>query len=303
MTKLAEVHPLLPELGADLDGSLAEALLNTTPNMVYIYDLAEMKYLFLTGEVTSALGYTSEEIRAMGNSVSSRLVHPEDAQRLAGHHRQCEEASLGDLLEIEYRVKHAYGDWHWISVRETPLVRTGEENVRFVVGTAEDISERRVAQEKVWFVSTHDQLTGLFNRAYFEAEVDRMEKGRRFPISILSVDIEGMRAVNEKQGHEAGDELLRQTAQLLIGAFRAEDVIARTGGDEFTVILPNTGAVSTEAIMTRVKAHLNSHNQSHRQDPLALWLGIATVDYGQSLREAFKNAEKKLYEAKKARTQ
>ena len=187
-------------------------------------------------------------------------------------------------------------------MRETPLRRTASGEVRFVLGTAEDISERRVAQEKVWFVSTHDQLTGLFNRAYFEAEVDRMEKGRRFPISILSVDVEGMRTVNERQGHEAGDELLRQTAQLLIGAFRAEDVIARTGGDEFNVILPNTGAVSTDAIMTRVKAHLNSHNQTHRNDPLSLWMGIATVDYGQSLREAFKNAEKKLYEAKQART-
>jgi diguanylate cyclase (GGDEF)-like protein/PAS domain S-box-containing protein len=300
--KITELLKALPAMGDSLDARLAEGLLVTSPDMVYIYDLTESRYTYLTGETTATLGYTSEELLAMGNTVQTRLVHPDDAQRLAGHHRECAQAKEGDLLEIEYRIRHAYGDWHWLSARDTPLSNPAEEGVRYILGVAEDISERRAAQEKVWFLSTHDQLTGLFNRAYFEAEIGRMEKGRRFPISILCVDVDKLHAVNDAEGHEAGDELLRRTGQVLMSAFRAEDVVARLGGDEFGVILPNTGSVSTEAILARVKSHLSSHNQSHRGKLLGLSLGIATVDFGQSLNEAVKNAEKKLYDAKLAST-
>ena len=298
--KITDLHNALPAIGDNMDARLAEGLLVTSPNLVYLYDLLESRYIYLTGETSSVLGYTSGEILAMGNSVQAKLVHKDDAQRLAGHHRECAAAREGDLLEIEYRVRHAYGDWHWLSARDTPLVNPGVDGVRFILGVAEDISERRAAQEKVYFLSTHDQLTGLFNRAYFEAEIGRMEKSRRFPISILCVDVDKLHEANDAEGHEAGDELLRRTGQVLMSAFRAEDVVARLGGDEFAVILPNTGTVSTEAILARVKIHLSTHNQSHRDKLLSLSLGIATVDFGQSLNEAVKNAEKKLYEAKLA---
>jgi diguanylate cyclase (GGDEF)-like protein/PAS domain S-box-containing protein len=299
--KITELHDILAGAGKNLDTHLAESLLVTSSNLVYIYDLNEKRYVFISGDAPGVFGFPSEEILAMADAVDSRLVHPEDLPHLDGHHHQCTEAAEGDLVEIEYRIKYALGDWHWLSVRDTPLILAKKEKTRYILGVAEDISERRAAQEKVWFVSTHDQLTGIFNRAYFEAEVERMEKSRRYPISVLYVDIVGLRAVNEVQGQEAGDELLRGTAQVLLSAFRAEDVVARLGGDEFAVILPNTGSVSTEAILTRVKTHLNNHNQAHRKVPLNLALGIATVEYGQSLREAVRSAERKLYDAKESR--
>ncbi len=293
-----DLHDVLPEIGKKLDGRMAECLLLTTPNLIYVYDLNESRYLFINGDVPSIVGYSSDEILAMKDKVNQQLVHQDDAQRLSGHFGQIVEANEGDVFEIEYRVKHAYGDWHWLSVRDTPLIRPEDGKVRYVLGVIEDITERRAAQEKLWYVSTHDQLTGLFNRLYFEAEISRMEKSRRFPISILYVDIVGMRATNDTLGHEGGDDLLRRSAQVLLSAFRAEDVVARIGGDEFAIILPNTGSVSTEAILSRIKSHINSHNLAHRTTPLNLTLGIATVEYGQSLRDAVKSAEKRLYEAK-----
>ena len=296
--KITELRKALPAIGADLDARLAESLLVTTPNIVYVYDLVESRFLYLAGETATSLGYSSEQILAMGSSVNQTLVHPEDASRLVSHQRDCSQAAEGDLLEIEYRVKHAFGDWHWLSVRDTPLDWSADEGVRFILGVAEDISERRAAQEQVWFISTHDQLTGIFNRAYFEAEIARMEKSRRYPISVLCVDVDKVRVMNDAEGHTAGDDLLRRTAQVLMSAFRAEDVVARLGGDEFAVILPNTGSVSADAILTRVKTYLVSHNQTHRDRPLGVTMGIATVDFGQSLNEAVKEAEKKLYEAK-----
>ncbi len=295
---ITDLRDLLSGVGEGLDARLAESMLATSPNLVYIYDLSELRYAFISGETASVFGYTSKELQEMGESVIARLVHPEDANRLKEHHNQMAGASEGDVFEIEYRIKHAYGDWHWLSARDTPLVHPKDAPVRYILGTIEDITERRAAQEKVWYVSTHDQLTGLFNRIYFQAEINRMEKSRRYPVSILYVDVIGLKLVNDEQGHEAGDDLLRRTGQVLLSAFRAEDVVARIGGDEFGVILPNTGSVSTDAIVSRVKTHLNSHNQSHHNAPLALAMGIATVEYGESLREAEKSAEKRLNDAK-----
>jgi diguanylate cyclase (GGDEF)-like protein/PAS domain S-box-containing protein len=296
--KIDDLRKVLPDMGEGLEASLVEGLLLSMQNIVYVYDLAESRYLFITGEVTSILGYTAEEIVAMGNEVMAKLVHPEDAPRLSGHQKQCAQARIGDMLEVEYRSRHAYGDWHWLSVRETPLIRAGEDTSRYLLGIAEDISERRAAQEKVWFVSTHDQLTGLYNRAYFEAEINRMEKGRHFPISVLCTDVENLRGVNEDQGHAGGDDLLRRAAQVLHESFRSEDVVARFSGDEFAVLLPNTGNISSDAILTRVRNQVANNNRLQKKAPLTLSLAMATAEQGQSLREAVKSAEKRLYDAK-----
>ena len=298
--KVADLHKTLQEAGIDLEAGLLECLLLAMPNLFTIYDLSELRYIFVGGDTTSVLGYTADEICSMGNSVTAQLIHPEDVDRFEEHHLRCKRSSLGDLLEIEYRAKHVYGDWHWLSVRETPLAQSADGSVRYILGVVEDISEKRAAQEKVWFVSTHDQLTGLYNRAYFEAEIGRMENSRYFPISILLVDIDNMRTENESQGHPGGDELLRRSTQVLHAAFRSEDAIARVGGDEFAVILPKTGSAATEAILARVRMHINNNNQSNKNLPLSLSMGMATAEHGQSLREAMKQAEKKLFDVKQA---
>ena len=84
----------------------------------------------------------------------------------------------------------------------------------------------------------HDPMTGLFNRAYFVEELKRLEPSRMYPITILMADLEGLKAINFQHGMAAGDELIRQAANLLRAAFRAEDLVARIGGDEFMAIMP-----------------------------------------------------------------
>ena len=297
---IIDLHNSLIEAGQDLESRLLECLLLATPNLVYIYDLTESRYVFIGGDTAAVLGYAANEICSMGNEVISRLIHPEDALRVTEHYIQCKQSSKGDLLDIEYRAKHVYGNWHWLSVRDTPLVQPADGSVRYILGIAEDISERRAAQEKVWFVSTHDQLTGLYNRAYFETEIERIESSRFFPISVLLVEIDNLRTENERDGHAAGDELLRRSTQILHEVFRTEDMIARIDGDEFAVILPKTNNASTDAILARIKMHINNHNKSPDQIPLRLSMGMATAENGQSLREALKHAEKRLSVVKQA---
>jgi len=88
-------------------------------------------------------------------------------------------------------------------------------------------------EENLWYLGTHGALTGVYNRAYFEEELERLKRGRGFsPVSVVTVDVDGMKAINDSLGHAAGD------AVVLASAFRNEDVVARIGGDEFAVLLP-----------------------------------------------------------------
>jgi diguanylate cyclase (GGDEF)-like protein len=158
--------------------------------------------------------------------------------------------------------------------------------------------QRKRMEEKLLYVGTHDALTGLYNRAYFEEETNRLERGRQFPISILMIDVNGLKAVNDSQGHEAGDELLRRTAQVLLISVRVEDMVARIGGDEFAVLLTGTDVSTAEKAVERVRKNLKAHNCKYNGPPLSLSLGAATGEKGSSLATVLKEADKNMYQDK-----
>ncbi len=165
-----------------------------------------------------------------------------------------------------------------------------------------DISERKEAEEKLRYMSTHDALTGLYNRAYFDEELARLEKGRQFPISIVMSDVDGLKEVNDKLGHAHGDALLKQAARTLKEVFRAEDVVARIGGDEFAALLPNTDATAVREIMDRLKNSLTHHNESGSAPPLSLSIGAAVAENGEKLIDTWRLADARMYLEKRSKT-
>lgn len=168
-----------------------------------------------------------------------------------------------------------------------------------------DISERKEAEEKLRYMSTHDALTGLYNRAYFDEELARLEKGRQFPISIVMSDVDGLKAVNDKMGHAHGDALLKQAAKALKEVFRAEDVVARIGGDEFAALLPSTDAAAVKEIINRLKKSLAHHNEASSASsapPLSLSVGVAIAENGEKLIDTWRLADARMYLDKRSRT-
>ena len=154
--------------------------------------------------------------------------------------------------------------------------------------------ERNRVEEASRYLSTHDILTGLYTRAYFEEEMARLEREGEFPVSIVMADVYGQKAINDIKGHAAGNEMLRLTLLVLRNAFRVEDMVARIGEDGFAVLLPGTDAATVKEILKRIRYSVMAQNRAYGYLPLNLSLGAATAEKGDSLAATLRRAEKEM---------
>jgi diguanylate cyclase (GGDEF)-like protein len=147
-------------------------------------------------------------------------------------------------------------------------------------------------------MSTHDALTGLYNRAFFDEEMARLERERLNLVSIIMADMDDLKAVNDRYGHAAGDELLRRAAIVLRDSFRGEDIVARIGGDEFAVLLPNISMQAATMAIVRIQNNLKAQNEAKTDLPLSISLGVSTIKEGQTLSDGLRQADENMYQVK-----
>ena len=142
----------------------------------------------------------------------------------------------------------------WVQADKMPF-RNENGEIQGIVCLAIDITNIRETEEKLWYLSFHDVFTGLYNRAFFEEELLRLEGGRSYPITLIEAKLMNFDTINNEQGVAAGNELLKKAAEVL-GTFRTEDIVARIDFNRFAVLLPMTTRETGAAIVERLKGRL-----------------------------------------------
>ncbi len=189
-------------------------------------------------------------------------------------------------------------------------LQNGEANKRFVLVKyafappdsvlmhVNDITGQKQAEENLQYISVHDSLTGLFNRFYADAEINRLAASRLRPISVIVIDLNDLKKVNDDQGHAVGDIYIKNAARILRQTFRPEDMAARIGGDEFLILLPAVGEVTCAQAIDRLHDNLSRFNQSHADQRLSLSAGWATTHSEDNLIERIREADRRMYREK-----
>jgi len=237
------------------------------------------------------VGYPAAEIE--GKKKWTEFVAESDLKRMVKYHRARREEPGSAPSNYEFKLLGREGRTLDAFLTVSTIPETGQSVVSII-----DITERKGIEENLIYMSTHDVLTDLYNRTFFEVEMARLERGRAFPVSIVMVDVDGLKEVNDTEGHRAGDDLLKRTARVLREAFRKEDIVARIGGDEFAVILPGTDAAVTGESIKRVRRSLAVHNGDYPTFPLSLSIGSATGEKGAPLAGIQGMADKLMYQEK-----
>jgi len=167
----------------------------------------------------------------------------------------------------------------------------------FFADLAWTIVEQKRTEEEIRYMSFHDILTGLYNRAFLDEEIKRLDSSRQFPISIIMLDLNGLKLVNDTYGHEQGDEMLQKTAETLQKSCRQEDIIGRWGGDEFVILLPRTPQEKALEISRRI--HENCQGSYVQEVPLSIAFGVAEKsDEKINIADTLSEAEDNMYQQK-----
>ncbi|MDW7651883.1 MAG: diguanylate cyclase, partial [Bacillota bacterium] len=243
------------------------------------------------------LGYEPEEI--MGKSIFD-WVHPDDHKFVMDSHLEFLANRIPERKEFRYR--HKEGHYIWLEAIATP-VYDSDNNVEGILISSRDITARKEVEEQLRVLSLFDTLTGLYNRTYFEQEMRRIQNSRSASVGIIICDVDGLKLFNDSLGHDAGDNLLKVAANVLKSCFREEDMVARIGGDEFAIILPNSSVELVEAACRRVREAINAYNEQYPKLTLSISVGYAVSRKDTNLRDLFKEADNNMYREKLHRSQ
>jgi diguanylate cyclase (GGDEF)-like protein/PAS domain S-box-containing protein len=203
-----------------------------------------------------------------------------------------------------YKFRHeiitASGERKWVlEMGQGVYGENGE--VEALEGIVIDIDESKRRHDQIQYMNDHDFLTGIYNRKYFEEAKDRLEKEGCCPLSIIVADINGVRLINDAFGHAQGDRLIRETAKIIQGCCREGDIAARTEGDAFGVLLPNTGREGAVRMATKIREACEKYNAKIRKkaDTINLSIGFGIkADGSASIDDVEKEAEEYLYNRK-----
>jgi diguanylate cyclase (GGDEF)-like protein len=163
-----------------------------------------------------------------------------------------------------------------------------------------DITARKRAEAYLEYLGKHDVLTKLYNRSFYVDELNRLERKGPFPVTVVIIDLNGLKMANDQMGHAVGDALLRRAGEVLGKAVDKPSCAARIGGDEFALLMPGMEERDAKLVLESIENLLEVNNQFYTGLPLSFSMGVATSEPGERLEAVVKRADLRMYEAKRA---
>lgn len=297
MSSLAEMASIAIQkvrLHQDLRDSQAQshALVEALPDLVFRLDKEGTLLTYKPGKDFHPLYNLANNI---GGNIKA-LLPRELSENLMRHVELAVQTGTTQQFEYKYIFEGTE------KYREVRALAISPEQA---IGVVRDITARREMEERLKYMGLHDSITGLYNRVYFERELRRLNDKQYCPVGIIMCDIDGLKLVNDTLGHLAGDQLLRSVADLIQGCFQKKCLVARIGGDEFAVLMPNSDFAEVEQACRDIQEAVSAYCNANPQLPFSVSVGMGLTQDGNGgdLTEAFKAADDNMYRGKLHRAQ
>jgi diguanylate cyclase (GGDEF)-like protein/PAS domain S-box-containing protein len=231
-------------------------------------------------------------------------VHPDDIEETMQEVRKNHEGKT-EFFESIHRERHKDGHWVWIHSRGKTIFDENGVGVKFI-GTFTDISEKKALEDKILELAYKDQLTNLYNRHYFYSmvqEIISLAKRERNPLSLMMIDIDKFKNINDTYGHGNGDIVIKSLATIMLENTRASDIVARIGGEEFVILLPNTSKDDAVTLANKLRKNVENHlirfeNNVDISITISIGVDSILVEDEVTIDKALARADEALYRAK-----
>lgn len=269
-------------------------IFESTPNAAVILD-AEHRCINLNYAAQHLL---KEDANTPGFVYYSEKDYPNIDEYLPWISKEFSDFISGDITETNIEKEfdsHTQGLRH-LSIKFYRMLDVSNKFEGTVI-IFNDLTEYKKIEEQLRFMSFHDSLTGLYNRTYLDEELIRLSSDRFNPIGFISIDVDGLKLVNDNLGHVIGDSLLANVGKILKESFRDCDVLARMGGDEFGIIIPHCDIETTEQACQRVRSNIKKYNELHTELPISISMGwsVRNLNINSNFVEIIKEADSRMY--------
>ncbi len=264
-------------------------LMKSTADIIFEID-KQLRYVSVFGKGLTKINMNPDDFKGktvmdiFGEKGNERAKVYQEA--LVGHSKvyQWDITVKGEIIHFETAIAPIYDEY---------------DDIVGAVGISRDITETKKKQDEIDYISSHDFLTGLYNRRRFNEFLKSMDRVENYPLGIMNLDLNGLKILNDAYGHDQGDIALSQIGKLLAKTINSGSIVARIGGDEFAAILPNTSSEHMYEIKNDIKKRINEIHIKNIQLSIATGYEMKT-DSSQDIEDILKLSENHMYRNKLA---
>jgi diguanylate cyclase (GGDEF)-like protein/PAS domain S-box-containing protein len=270
-------------------------------SLVGVYMIQDERLLYANRRLGELFGYTREEMLALPSVLDVIARSHKDTVRETMRKRL-----EGEIKEIEYTVRGVRKDGRLIHL-DVRSVRAEHEGRPAVIGTMVDITSRKQFEDALRTLALVDELTSLYNRRGFVTLAERqlsLARRKNLPLVLIAADVDDLKGINDRFGHGVGDQALVAAANILKQTYREADIVARIGGDEFTVFPIEASSASVDMLVERLDGNLRRYNEGRQREfTLSMSTGVALFEgeLSKDVQQLLSEADSQLYQQKRER--